>query len=116
MATVVFTLGPVAGVLEGTVIDKMTGKSIVSKHAPHFIVRKVANPTDSIEFSGPPEFRWLIPPATVVTLEVSADGYKRWSYTQPLNPTKPLPIRLESGKKKTLRIELEPDFTTGTSH
>jgi hypothetical protein len=115
VTTVVLTLGPVAGVLAGTVVDKMTGKSIVSKHAPHFTVRKVANPEDSIEFSGPPKFRWLIPPGTEVTLEVCAEGYRAWSYVNPVNPTTLLPIWLESGEEKTLKVELQRDKTAASS-
>jgi hypothetical protein len=108
-ATVVLVLGPVAGVLTGTIIDRTTGKAIVPRHASRFIVKKVSDPEDSIEFSGPAKFRWLIPPATEVTLEVSAEGYKPWSDRDPSNPSKLLPLRLESGEEKTLTIELEPE-------
>lgn len=52
-ATIVLVLGPRAGVLCGTVLDKTTGKAIMSQHAPHFIVRKISNRADSIEFVGP---------------------------------------------------------------
>lgn len=63
-ANVVLVLGPRAGMLCGTVLDKTTGKVINSQHPPHFIVRKVSDRADSIEFMGPAQFRWLIPPAT----------------------------------------------------
>jgi hypothetical protein len=51
-ATIVLVLGPRAGVLCGTVLDKTTGKTIISQHAPRFIVRKISNRADSIEFVG----------------------------------------------------------------
>lgn len=107
-ANVVLVLGPRAGVLCGTVLDKTTGKVINSQHPPHFIVRKVSDRADSIEFMGPAHFRWLIPPATEVTLEVFVEGYKRWVYAETSSPLKPIPFRLESGEKRILNIRLEP--------
>jgi hypothetical protein len=108
-ATVVLVLGPRAGVVSGMVLDRVTGKAIVSPQAPHFIVKKVLHPDDSIEFLGPPKFHWLIPPSNEVTMEVIAEGYKSWVYADPSNPSKPLPFQLESGEEKVLNVELEPD-------
>jgi len=108
IANVVLVLGPRAGVLCGTVLDKKTGKAINSPHAPHFIVRKVSDRADSIEFVGPAQFRWLIPPATEVTLEVFVEGYKPWVYGEPSSPLMPMPFRLESGEEKIMNIRLEP--------
>ena len=92
----------------GTILDKATGHAIISRHAPHFIVRKVSNREDSIEFVGPAKFRWLLPPATEVTLEVFAEGHKPWAYAEPSSPLTPMPFRVESGEEKTLNIMLEP--------
>jgi len=108
-ATIVLVLGPRAGVLRGTVLDKTKGTAIVSQHAPYFIVRKGSNPEDSIEFVGPAKFRWLIPPATDVTLEVFAEGYKPWVYSDTSNSSRPILFRLESGEEKILNMELEPE-------
>lgn len=107
-ANVVLVLGPRAGVLYGTVLDKTTGKAINSQHPPHFIVRKVSDRADSIEFIRPAQFRWLIPPATEVTLEVFVESYKRWVYSETSNPLTPMPFRLESGEERILNIGLEP--------
>jgi len=107
-ATIVLVLGPRAGVLCGTVLDKATGHAIISQHAPHFIVRKVSSRADSIELAGPAKFRWLLPPATEVTLEVYAEGYKPWVYAEPSSPLTPMPFRIESGEEKNLNIMLEP--------
>ena len=108
-ARVFLALGPKAGVLSGEVRDKRSGRIIASRHAPRFIVRKSSNQEDSIEFHGPPKFRWLIPPGTDVTLEVTAEGYKPWLYAYPPDSLNPLPFRLESGEEKILNIELEPE-------
>jgi hypothetical protein len=109
-ATIVLVLGPRAAVLCGELLDKTTGKAIVSQHAPHFRFRKVSNREDSIEFSGPGKFRWLIPPATEVTLEVFAAGYKPWVYADPSNSSRPMPFRIESGEVRILNIQLEPEM------
>lgn len=85
----------------------MTGQPIASRRAPHFIIRKVANPADSIEFLGPATFRWLIPPATEVTLDVFAEDYKPWVYTETPGTLTPTPFRVESGEDKILDIRLE---------
>jgi hypothetical protein len=107
-ANVVLVLGPRAGVLCGTVLDKTTGQAIISQHALHFIARKVSNRADSVEFVGPAKFRWLIPPATEVTLELVAEGYKPWVYAETSSPLTPKPLLLESGEEKILNIRLEP--------
>lgn len=103
-AEVKLVLGPVAGIWSGVLIDKATGKPIVSPHAPHFIVRKVLDPEDAIEFLGPEEFRWLIPPDFDVTLEIRAEGYEPWFAL--------LPVRFHSGENKTLKIELDAESKT----
>jgi hypothetical protein len=105
-ANVVLVLGPRAGVLCGTVLDRTTGQAIISQ--THFIVRKISNRDDAIEFAGPAKFRWLIPPATEVTLEVVAEGYKPWVYAETSSPSTPMPLRLDSGQEKILNIQLEP--------
>jgi hypothetical protein len=101
-ASVILVLGPVAGVLTGTVVDKATRKPVVTLDAVHFTVKKISDPDDDILFLGPAKFRWLIPPDVDVTLEVSAEGYKPWSGL--------LPIRLRSGEDRPLKIELEPEM------
>lgn len=108
LATVPLVLGPVAGVLSGTLNDKATGKAIVSRHAVNFTLKKTSNPEDSILLVGPLNFRWLIPPAVDLTLEVTAQGYKPWFYSA-AEFSNQWPLRLESGEERTLTIELEPE-------
>jgi len=100
-ANVMLVLGPVAGIWSGDLIDKATSEPIKTPHAPHFIVRKIADPEDSIEFLGPAEFRWLIPPDIDVTLEIRAEGYEPWFGM--------LPSRFHSGENKKLKIELKAE-------
>lgn len=104
---VVLVLGPKAGVLSGVVSDELTGRTVVWHHALHFIVRSVSDPTRSIEFDGPPNFRWLIAPATDVTLEIRAECYKPLVYADPTKVDRPTMLRLEAGEEKSLNVHLE---------
>lgn len=107
-AKVVLIVGPKAGVLSGIVADKVTGKPIVSRHALRFIVRRISDPTSGIEFDGPPKFRWLIPPATEVTLEVRAECYETLVYADPARVDKATVVLLKPGEEKTLNVQLQP--------
>ena len=107
-AKLTLVLGPRAGVISGTVVDRSTGKPVGCAHAIHFIVTNVYDPEDSIEFMGPAHFRWLIAPKTEYTMEVTAEGYKTWSYGNPLDLSGPLPLQVDSGKERELTIELDP--------
>ena len=107
MATVVLILGPVSGVLSGTVVDRTSGQAVASQRAIKFTVKNPSNPQSALLFLGPAKFRWLIPPAVAVTLEVRADGYKPWSYTDPSNPSTPATLQLKSGEERRLKIKLE---------
>jgi hypothetical protein len=108
MAPLVLNLGPRAGVLSGLVIDRSTGNALSSKWAVHFILTDLSDPDRTIEIAGPPKYRILIPPDMRVVLDVKADGYKPWSYLNPLNPSEHLPVRLEPGQEMPLDISLEP--------
>lgn len=61
------------------------------------------------EVSGELSYPLLIHPLTDVMLEVSAKGYKTWSYSDPSSPARLLLLRLESGEQKLLEVELEPE-------
>ena len=97
-------IGPKAGVLTGSVTDKVTGKAI----DPAFMLRRAKNPANFLSTSGASQYRLLLPPETEVTLEVSADGYETWLYTDPSDSLKPMPIRLASGAEMRLDIQLQP--------
>jgi Carboxypeptidase regulatory-like domain len=89
-----------AGVLITDVRDKATGKSLSASY-------KLSVPK-RWERQGQLSYPLLIHPSTDVMLEVSASGYKTWFYSDASNPSRPLPLRLESGEQRSLRIELEP--------
>jgi hypothetical protein len=70
----------------------------------------MGDPGNGCQFMGsPPHFRWLVPPAIAVTLEVRAEGYKPWRYVEKAIPEELKLIRLQSGETRKLDIELDPD-------
>jgi hypothetical protein len=53
--------------------------------------------------------RTSIPAAKDVSLEVSANGHRTWVYIDPSNQSRPSYLRLESGERKSISIELQPE-------
>jgi len=96
-----------AGILIVDVRDAMTGKP-VSAHYKLSVARKW-------EVSGELLDPLLIHPLTDVMLEVSAKGYKTWSYSDPSNPARPLPLRLDPGEQRSLKVELEPEANNAST-
>jgi hypothetical protein len=90
-----------AGMLIADVRDKATGKPVSASY-------KLSVPK-RWQTQGQLSHPLLIHPSTDVMLEVSASGYKTWFYSDASNPLRPLPLRLESGEQRSLRIELEPE-------
>lgn len=90
-----------AGMLITDVRDKATRKPVSASY-------KLSVPK-RWERQGELSYPLLIHPSTDVMLEVSASGYKTWFYSDTSNPSRPLPLRLESGEQRSLRIELEPE-------
>lgn len=90
-----------AGMLIADVRDKTTGKPVSASYKLSVPKRWARQG----ELSHP----LLIHPSTDVRLEVSATGYKTWFYSDESNPSRQLPLRLESGEQRSLRIELELD-------
>jgi len=88
-----------AGMLITDVRDKATGKAVSAYY-------KLSVPK-RWQRQGELSYPLLIHPSTDVVLEVSARGYKTWFYSDPSNPSRPLPLRLESGEQRSLRIDLE---------
>jgi len=101
---IVLKLGPRAGVLKGTVRDAVTGKKI----GTNFTVRRWGTPGRFFSTSEGPQFRLLIPASTDVTLEVTAPGYKKWFFAAQSHPSRPAPLRLESGAQMHMDILLQP--------
>jgi hypothetical protein len=108
IAHVALSAGPKPGELIVNVMDKTTGKAVHS-----FFVTLIGDTagfcsgTGNFRQAGASGVRVPIPPATDVIVEVSAEGYKNWFYTDPSDSSRPV-LRLESGEEKVLEAELEP--------
>ena len=104
-AEVLLSIGPPAGVLFGEAHDAATGANLNAS----FLLRRVQDPESWISLSQPANYRILIPHSADISLEVSAPGYKTLYYGGSSDPLKRAPIRLESGKKMKLDVQLEPE-------
>jgi len=89
-----------AGIVTLNVRDKATERPVIGRY-------KLSVPR-RWERQGEASYPLLIHPSTDVLLEVSARGYKTWVYSDASNPSRPSPLRLESGEQRSLKIELEP--------
>ncbi len=98
-------LRPGAAVLNGTVRDKTNGKPVKGVFVQYLDVDGKASGSSPLEAEG--EFHVSLPPECDLVIIVSANGYKGWVYTDPLNPTRPV-LRLGAGERKQLDIQLEP--------
>ena len=52
--------------------------------------------------------RALVPPEKFLLVTISARGYKKWTYRDPSDPSRPAFIRLQPSEEKELLVELEP--------
>lgn len=104
LLTVKVRLGEKAPVITGTVRDAIDGKPLDA----NFTVRSLKFPVRgmSMSMSSPSTFRIFITPSTDYILEVSARGYRDWSYAEQHNP--PRPLRLARGAHLLLDVQLIP--------
>jgi hypothetical protein len=103
-ARVVLTVGPRPGELKLTVKEKTTGQFLQSFNLLWITVDATNWVISSDSTAGKPV---LIPPDTDLIVEVSAAGYRKWSYLDPSN-SQPI-LRLASGERKELTVELQPE-------
>jgi hypothetical protein len=113
-ATVVLKLGPKPGVLVLTVKDKLTGEPMMSFLESWAIVD---SDSPNTSYSGgqtvePGTERALVPPEKYLLLTISADGYKKWVYHDPSDPSRPAFLHLRPSEEKKLLVELEPQAPT----
>jgi hypothetical protein len=111
VAVVKVTLGSKAGVLTGSVIDGNTGLPVqggtltyVSLDAS---IRGCASGVNRSGYSGS-GFEVTVPTAIDLIVFVSSPGYKAWFYTDVSNDSRPV-LHLQSGERRSLEIELQPD-------
>jgi len=109
MASVILKLGPKGGILVPSARDKVTGKPVYG-----FVLTWHVAGTDGSWSGGAGFSRWTtrtsIPAEKDVIIDrVSARGYKKWVYTDPLSPSGRLQFHLQHGDYKSIIIELEPE-------
>jgi hypothetical protein len=115
-ATVALKLGPKAGVLLPNVKDKFTGEPIKDFQVSWTILDSDEGSTVSGgEIIGQETRRTIVPPEKYFVLTVSAQGYQKWIYHDPSDPSRPAFIRFEPGEQKELLIELEPEASSAAS-
>jgi hypothetical protein len=103
---VTIRLRPRGAVLSGTVRDKATGESVKGFRVQYLDVDgKAAGGAPPFTKDG--EFHVTLPPLCDLVIIVSAPGYRGWVYTDSSNPSRPV-LRLGSGERKVVNVELEP--------
>jgi len=110
-ATVVLKLGPKPGVLLLTVKDKLTGKPILKFLESWEITDSDTRPTTGSSGGQTIQLRTeraLVPPEKSLLLTISAEGYKKWFYRDPSDPSRPAFLHLQPSEEKKLFVELEP--------
>ena len=110
--TVIFRLGPKAGVLLGTVADAVSNAPL----SPCVEFIRVSEPNNSLSASGwvKPQYKLLIPSDTGILLKISLDGYKTWYYPGTVDYAAAKSVWPGPGEKKTIDIRLEPDAEVKT--
>lgn len=103
---VVIRLKPRAGMVIASVRDKITGKPIDSFTVDYLSVQKRASGGSSGAHEG--TLSLALPTASDILLVVTAQGYRTWYYSDGDSPL----LRLSSGEKRTLDIQLEPTKET----
>ena len=108
-------IGPKAALLVGTITDAVTGQP-----APNPVMRiwrwtdgsdrdtEFASGSFTTHDQTSGHYELLIPPSKEVGFEVSAPGYETWDYSGEIGSTKPFPLSLPSGVRKTIDIKLQP--------
>ena len=81
--------------------DANSGKPL----AAGFMLRLLKDPNQGMSMSSPPAFRIFVAPSTDYSLEVSAPGYRDWSYAE---HNRSRPLRLAPRAHLHLDVQLEP--------
>src|SRR5215469_10413944 len=88
-ATVVLKLGPKAGVLVPSVKDRLTGNPISSFQVSWAIFDEGNSISSGGEFLRRGVTRTIVPPEKYLVITILADGYKKWIYRDPSDPSRP---------------------------
>ena len=100
---VVIRLHDRGGILLGSVIDKVTGKKIENAQLHYTSLDSGGGGTAMIKG----DFQVPVPIDSDLVIVVMARGYRGWVYTDSSNTSRPT-LRLESGERREMKIELEP--------
>jgi hypothetical protein len=92
------------GVLIGTVTDRLTGQPLNSAWINYEDIDGKAAGSSTIVDG---QIRMALPTECDLVIIVSSKGYRGWVFTDPANPTRPV-LRVHSGERKTLNIQLDP--------
>jgi hypothetical protein len=98
-------LRPAGAALIGKVRDRVTGEPVKGISVQYFDVDGKASGSSLGVSDG--EFRVTLPTRCDLVVVVSAKGYHGWVYTDPSSPSRPV-LRMDSGQRRTIEIELEP--------
>ena len=102
-ANTIIRFSPKAGVITGWVRDSDTNRSI----AAHLSVAPTGRSGWSTTgTAGRFKFRLLIPANTPVNLGACAQGYTPWSYADPSDPSRAVPLQLRPGAELKIDIKL----------
>jgi hypothetical protein len=111
-AATVIRFRPKAGIITGWVRDSATGRPV----AAHLSLAPSSDGRWSTAgTSGQFRFRLMIPADTTVKFGGCAEGYKVWSYADPSNPSRPVPLQLRSGAELKIDINLERNLENAES-
>ena len=97
-------LRPRGGVLFASVVDKFTGQPLKKAWINYL---EIDGKASGSSFISDGRIVLAVPIESDLVIIVSAEGYKGWVFTDPANPAHPV-LRLHSGERKTLDIQLEP--------
>jgi hypothetical protein len=103
--SVMIRLRPRGGVFTGSVTDKVSGKAIEDAWIDYIAIDNGGAGGNRRTVGG--RFSMAAPTESNLLIYVSAKGYKGWVYTDASNPAQPV-VRLASGERRVLDIELEP--------
>ncbi len=95
------------GILVGSVKDKMNGRLVEAAWVEYIVIDNGGGGTTRTDG----EFQLTVPTDCDLLILVHAKGYKGWLYNDGSNPTRPI-VRVASGEKKVLDVELEPSSKT----
>jgi hypothetical protein len=110
-ADVTVRLRPKGGVLIGSIRDKMNSKPIKTASVRYLAIDNGGGGFGRTDG----EFQMTVPADCDLLIVASAPGYKGWVYTDTSSPSRPV-LRLASGERKVLEIELEPLPKDPTPH